>query len=94
MVKKNHTHFFSTAYGWEKYDGSNWNTFTGTINDGRFRCMVELTAESGYTLASDYTVKIGGITAKRYTGNVWYVARDITGYAASSDLFCSFLLLS
>ncbi|MBO5934582.1 MAG: dockerin type I repeat-containing protein [Clostridia bacterium] len=75
-----------TDYRWEKYDGSDWNTFTGTINGGRFRCMVELTAESGYTLASDYTVKIGGITAKRYTGNVWYVARDITGYITLVDV--------
>ena len=75
-----------TDYRWEKYDGSNWNAYTGAINGGRFRCMVELTAESGYTLASDYTVKIGGITAKRYTGNVWYVARDITGYVNFVDI--------
>ena len=75
-----------TDYRWEKYDGSNWNTFTGTINGGRYRCMVELAAETGYKLASGYTVKIGGIAAKKYSGNLWYVARDITGYVNFVDI--------
>ncbi len=74
------------SYRWEKYDGSNWNTCTGTIGGGRYRCMVELAAETGYKLASGYTVKIGGIAAKKYSGNLWYVARDITGYVNFVDI--------
>lgn len=79
------------SYRWEKYDGSDWktlNTSTPITGGGRYRCMVELATETGYKLASSYTVKIGGVTAKKYSGSVdlWYVARDITGYLSIIDV--------
>ncbi|MBE6786224.1 MAG: hypothetical protein E7538_08355 [Ruminococcaceae bacterium] len=65
---------------WEKWNAtiSQWETATNITEGNQYRCMIELTPESGYELASGYTVKIGGFTAKRYSGNVWYVSRSIT----------------
>ena len=79
------------SYRWEKYDGSNWNTLdtsTPITGGGRYRCTVELAAETGYKLASSYTVKIGGVAAKKYSGSVdlWFVSRDITGYVNFVDI--------
>ena len=79
------------SYKWEKWDGSNWktlNTSTPITGGGRYRCMVELAAETGYKLASSYTVKIGGVAAKKYSGSadLWYVARDITGYLSTIEI--------
>ena len=79
------------SYSWEKYDGSDWNTLdtsTPITGGGRYRCMVELAAETGYKLASSYTVKIGGVAAKQIFGGVdlWAVARDITGYLNFVDI--------
>ena len=79
------------SYSWEKNVDSNWNTLdtsTPITGGGRYRCMVELAAETGYTLASGYTVKIGGVAAKKYSGSVdlWIVARDITGYVSYIDV--------
>ena len=65
---------------WEKWNAtiSQWETATNITEGNQYRCMIELTPESGYELASGYTVKIGGFTAKKYSGNVWYVSRSIT----------------